>query len=200
MPIVFAAWWARTMPAKLFLSVIAIAAWPSAAAVTTSSSGCEAPRRNEKLLATCNSAYPEIGSGPMPRLLGIFLAGLSPCGRRLPSPIRRDSRSKLAMSPERFGGSSGIGGSSHQAKMPCTNQRGGGGASPMKRTRNQKGFCVARNERPLLPPPAPPDQVRGRHLPRRAGEEPLFGLPCKDDFCAKRPGAERASKRRPSFH
>src|SRR5438552_14688072 len=45
----------------------------------------------------------------MPRLLGIFLAGLSPCGRRLPSPIRRDRRSKLAMSPERFGGSSGIG-------------------------------------------------------------------------------------------
>src|SRR5947207_1323401 len=34
----------------------------------------------------------------MPRLLGIFLAGLSPWGRRLPSPIRRDSRSKLAMS------------------------------------------------------------------------------------------------------
>src|ERR1700746_2326415 len=51
------------MPARLLRSVIAIARWPSAAAVSTSSSGCAAPRRNEKLVVTCNSAYREAGSG-----------------------------------------------------------------------------------------------------------------------------------------
>src|SRR6266404_2075262 len=43
------------------------------------------------------------------------LAGLSPCGRRLPSPIMRDSLSKLAISPDLFGGNSGIGGSGKDA-------------------------------------------------------------------------------------
>src|SRR6202521_1242690 len=51
------------MPARLLRSVIPIARWPAAAAVTTSSSGCEAPRRNEKLVVTCSSAYRGAASG-----------------------------------------------------------------------------------------------------------------------------------------
>src|SRR5215472_15429292 len=53
------------MPARLLRSVIAIARWPSAAAVSTSSSGCEAPRRNEKFVVTCSSAYRGSGKDAM---------------------------------------------------------------------------------------------------------------------------------------
>ena len=42
--------------AALGHAAVAIARWPSAAAVITSSPGCAAPRRNEKLLVTCSSA------------------------------------------------------------------------------------------------------------------------------------------------
>ena len=67
-------------------------------------------------------------------LPGMFSAGVD-----VPSLLGRDrdgvrdfwreffaTCSKLAMSPERFGGSSGIGCAGDQAKRPCTNQRGGG--------------------------------------------------------------------------
>ena len=42
---------ARTTPASELRSVIPIAAIPSMPAAETSSQGCEAPRRNEKLVA-----------------------------------------------------------------------------------------------------------------------------------------------------
>ena len=47
---------ARTTPDNVLRSVTAIAASPSACACATSSSPCEAPRRNEKLVVTCSSA------------------------------------------------------------------------------------------------------------------------------------------------
>ena len=56
MPTSLAATCARTTPASVLRSVSAIAARPSSAARRTSSSGCEPPRRNEKLLVTCSSA------------------------------------------------------------------------------------------------------------------------------------------------
>ena len=43
-----AASWARTTPATVFQSAMPMAAWPSCAAVATSSGGAEAPRRKEK--------------------------------------------------------------------------------------------------------------------------------------------------------
>ena len=51
-----AAWWARTTPARVLRSVSARARYPSVCARSTSSSGWEAPRRNEKLLVTWSSA------------------------------------------------------------------------------------------------------------------------------------------------
>ena len=47
----------RTTPASELQSVTANASYPSSAARTTSSSGCEAPRRNEKFVRQCSSAY-----------------------------------------------------------------------------------------------------------------------------------------------
>ena len=47
---------ARTTPARLLRSAIPRASRPRAAAVATSSSGCEAARRKEKLLAAASSA------------------------------------------------------------------------------------------------------------------------------------------------
>ena len=55
-PASFAARCARTTPATKHSSVMASAAYPSACARSTSSSGCEAPRRNEKLDRQCSSA------------------------------------------------------------------------------------------------------------------------------------------------
>ena len=46
----------RTAPARLLRSVTAMAASPSAAAVSTSSWACDAPRRKLKLVVTCSSA------------------------------------------------------------------------------------------------------------------------------------------------
>jgi hypothetical protein len=56
MPTSLAAMCARTTPASVLRSVRAIADRPSSAARSTSSSGCEPPRRNEKLLVICSSA------------------------------------------------------------------------------------------------------------------------------------------------
>jgi len=56
MPTSLAAQWARTTPASVLRSVIASADRPSPAACSTSSSGCEPPRRNEKLVVTWSSA------------------------------------------------------------------------------------------------------------------------------------------------
>src|SRR6056297_2814387 len=53
----FAGVWPRTTPATDSRSVMAIPVYPSRAACSTSSSGWEAPRRNEKLLLQCNSTY-----------------------------------------------------------------------------------------------------------------------------------------------
>src|SRR5262245_31545953 len=52
-----AAVWARTTPATELRSAIPRAASSSSRARATSSSGCEAPRRNEKLVVTASSAY-----------------------------------------------------------------------------------------------------------------------------------------------
>ena len=56
MPASFAAIWPRTTPASELRSVMAMPAKPSFPARFTSSSGCEAPRRKEKLLVTQSSA------------------------------------------------------------------------------------------------------------------------------------------------
>jgi hypothetical protein len=53
---------ARTIPAKELRSVIAISLYPSLAASCTSSCGCDAPRRKEKLLVICSSLYMLTGS------------------------------------------------------------------------------------------------------------------------------------------
>ena len=50
------AWWARTTPASVLRSVMAMAARPSCFAWATSSSACDPPRRKEKLVVTCSSA------------------------------------------------------------------------------------------------------------------------------------------------
>ncbi len=47
---------ARTTPASELRSAIPIPASPSSAARATISSGCEAPRRNEKFVVAANSA------------------------------------------------------------------------------------------------------------------------------------------------
>src|SRR5690242_4495157 len=51
-----AAVWARTTPASVLRSAMPMAARPSAAACRTISCACEAPRRNEKLVAATSSA------------------------------------------------------------------------------------------------------------------------------------------------
>src|SRR5579859_1446320 len=56
-PHCFAAPCARTTPATEHSSVMASALYPKQDACRTSSSGCEAPRRNEKLVRACSSAY-----------------------------------------------------------------------------------------------------------------------------------------------
>jgi hypothetical protein len=56
MPTSLAATCARTTPASVLRSVNAIADRPSSAARSTSSSGWDPPRKNEKLLVTCSSA------------------------------------------------------------------------------------------------------------------------------------------------
>ena len=52
----FAATWARTAPASVLRSAMPMAASPSSAARSTSSSAWEAPRRKLKLLTACSSA------------------------------------------------------------------------------------------------------------------------------------------------
>ncbi len=47
---------ARTTPASVLRSAMAMAPWPISRARSTSSAGCEAPRRKEKLVVTCSSA------------------------------------------------------------------------------------------------------------------------------------------------
>src|SRR5258708_28894765 len=56
-PSSFAAEWARTMPAKEHSSVSASPLYFRALARATNSSGCEAPRKKEKLLKVCSSTY-----------------------------------------------------------------------------------------------------------------------------------------------
>ena len=56
MPTSLAAICARTTPASVLRSVSASADRPSSAARRTSSSGCDPPRKNEKLLVICSSA------------------------------------------------------------------------------------------------------------------------------------------------
>ena len=48
---------ARTMPAIVFRSVMARCLYPNEAPASISSCGCEAPRKNEKLVVTCSSVY-----------------------------------------------------------------------------------------------------------------------------------------------
>src|SRR6266545_712652 len=56
-PCSFAATWARTTPATVLRSATPRPESPSSLARATSSSGCEAPRRKEKLVVTASSAY-----------------------------------------------------------------------------------------------------------------------------------------------
>src|SRR5580693_5488974 len=60
-PASLAAWWARTTPATELRSATPSPARPISLARSTSSSPWEAPRRNEKLVVTANSAYPVMG-------------------------------------------------------------------------------------------------------------------------------------------
>src|SRR5258708_20775126 len=60
-PASLAAWCARTTPATELRSATPSPARPSAFACIASSSPWEAPRRNEKLVVTANSAYPVMG-------------------------------------------------------------------------------------------------------------------------------------------
>src|SRR5579884_3651206 len=89
----------RTAPARLLKSVTAIARYPSSAARYASSSGCDAPRRNEKFVFTSSSAYangegvtdPIIGGGASRSL------GFGYSGKFSYSPRRRQGKDEMRM-------------------------------------------------------------------------------------------------------
>ena len=100
--------------------------------VGTSSSGCEAPRRNEKLLVTCSSAYPPdglLGTPLPPVVFARFLGNGS-----------QTAIADRAGQPAEPGKGLGFFGRQlrhqYQAKTPWTNQRGGG--SPGSPARNSQ--------------------------------------------------------------
>src|SRR5918994_2525036 len=66
-PLSFAAICARTTPATELRSATPSAARPSTCACSTNSSGCDAPRRKEKLVVTASSAYADIDSTHPPK-------------------------------------------------------------------------------------------------------------------------------------